>query len=408
VSNVTFLECTKCSAHLPVGVPQNVCPQDGGILFARYDLQPLTQNFKPESLRGREASLWRYREVLPEVEPITLGEGFTPLLPSRELPNVWIKDEGLNPTGSFKARGITVAVSVAKALGLKKLAMPSAGNAGSALAAYAAAAGIEAHVFMPQDVPLANRIECEAYGAKVTLVNGLISDCSRIVGERIKEERAKDEKAGWFDLSTLKEPYRVEGKKTMAYELFEQLASHLPDAVIFPSGGGVGIIGMWKAFEEMEQLGWLDAPDVKGKRPRMIAVQADGCAPIVKAWNEGKPTVEMWNDASTIAAGLRVPRPYGDYLVLDILKRSRGTAVAVSDDEIKSAFHHWARTEGIFAAPEGAASLAAYRKLRSSGFLSEKDKVVLFNTGTGLKYLDVLGQKKTPAPRHIGGIIGPY
>ena len=406
------LECAKCGAHLSADAPRNVCPQDGGILFARYDLESLKQNFKPESLRNREATLWRYREVLPEIEPVTLGEGFTPLLPSREFPNVWIKDEGLNPTGSFKARGITVAVSVAKALGLKKLAMPSAGNAGSALAAYAAAAGIEAHVFMPQEVPLANRIECEAYGAKVTLVNGLISDCARIVGERIKEERSKNEKEGWFDLSTLKEPYRVEGKKTMAYEIFEQLfyqlGGKLPDAIIFPSGGGVGIIGMWKAFDEMEELGWLDASGVKRKRPRMIAVQAKGCAPIVKAWNEGKPTVEMWKDASTIAAGLRVPKPYGDYLVLDILKRSRGTAVAVSDDEIKDAFHHWARTEGIFAAPEGAASLAAYRKLRGNGFLSENDKVVLFNTGTGLKYLDVLGQKKSPAVRNIGGIIGPY
>jgi len=400
---VTYLECTKCGAQISAAVPRNVCPQDGGILFARYDPQSLKQNFKPESLRGREANLWRYREVLPDVEPITLGEGFTPLLPSRELPNVWIKDEGLNPTGSFKARGISVAISVAKALGLKKLAMPSAGNAASALAAYAAASGIEAHIFMPQDVPLANRVECEAYGANVTLVNGLISDCARIVGERKERE-------GWFDLSTLKEPYRVEGKKTMAYELFEQLfyqlGSKLPDAVIFPSGGGVGIIGMWKAFEEMEELGWL--PKETAQRPRMIAVQADGCAPIVKAWNEGKPTVEMWKDASTIAAGLRVPKPYGDYLVLDILKRSRGTAIAVSDNEINAAFHHWARTEGIFAAPEGAASLAAYRKLRSSGFLSKEDRVVLFNTGTGLKYLDVLNQKKMPAPGHIGGIIGPY
>ena len=401
MSRAIYLECTKCAAQFSADIPQNVCPQDGGVLFPRYDLQSLKQNFKPESIRGREASLWRYREVLPDVEPITLGEGLTPLLPSREFPNVWIKDEGLNPTGSFKARGITVAVSVAKALGLKKLAMPSAGNAGSALAAYAAAAALEAHIFMPQDVPLANRIECEAYGAKVTLVNGLISDCARIVSERKDQE-------GWFDFSTLKEPYRVEGKKTMAYELFEQLHGKLPDAVIFPSGGGVGIIGMWKAFEEMEQLGWLSGNKDVAKRPRMIAVQAEGCAPIVKAWNEGKPVVEMWKDASTVAAGLRVPRPYGDYLVLDILKRSRGSAVAVSDAEIKDAFHHWARTEGIFAAPEGAASLAAYGKLRSSGFLSENDKVVLFNTGTGLKYLDVLNQKKTPATRHIGGIIGPY
>jgi threonine synthase len=401
VSRVIFLECTKCGATFSADVSRNVCPQDGGVLFPRYDLQSLKQRFKPESLRNREANLWRYREVLPDVEPVTLGEGFTPLLPSREFPQVWIKDEGLNPTGSFKARGISVTISVAKAMGLKKLAMPSAGNAASALAAYAAASGLEAHIFMPQDVPLANRIECEAYGAKVTLVNGLINDCARIVGERKEQE-------GWFDLSTLKEPYRVEGKKTMGYELFEQLGGKLPDAVIFPSGGGVGVIGMWKAFEEMEQLGWISQPKPGSERPRMIAVQAEGCAPIVKAWEEGKPTVEAWKDASTIAAGLRVPRPYGDYLVLDILKRSRGTAVAVSDAEIKDAFRHWASTEGIFAAPEGAASLAAYRKLRSSGFLSEKDNVVLFNTGTGLKYLDVLNQKRTPASRHIGGIIGPY
>jgi threonine synthase len=406
VSHVTFLECTKCSEHFSADVPQNVCPKDGGILFARYDLQSLKQNFKPEASTGREASLWRYREVLPEVAPINLGEGFTPLLASREFPNVWIKDEGLNPTGSFKARGITVAVSVAKSLGLKKVAMPSAGNAGSALAAYAAAAGIEAHIFMPRDVPAANRIECEIYGAHVTLVNGLISDCGRIVGERKQQE-------GWFDLSTLKEPYRVEGKKTMAYELYEQLRAMdsdrnvratqaLPDAIIFPSGGGVGVIAMWKAFEEMEQLGWIGS-----ERPKMIVVQAEGCAPIVKAFDEGKSVVEPRANASTIAAGLRVPKPYGDYLVLDILRRSKGTAVAVSDDEIRDAVKHWASVEGIFAAPEGAASLAAYRKLRGS-FVSENDRVVLFNTGTGLKYLDVIQPKAKPAARHIGGIIGPY
>jgi len=395
VSNVTYLECTKCGAHLPADLPHNVCPKEGGILFARYDLQTLKKNFNPDSLKGRAANLWRYREVLPEVEPITLGEGFTPLLPSREFPNVWIKDEGLNPTGSFKARGITVAISVAKALGLKKLAMPSAGNAGSALAAYASAASFEAHIFMPRDVPVANRIECETYGAHVTLVNGLISDCARIVSERKERE-------GWFDLSTLKEPFRVEGKKTMAYELFEQLDGKLPDAVIFPSGGGVGVIGMWKAFDEMEELGWIGS-----RRPKMIAVQAEGCAPLVKALNEGKSTVETWPDASTIAAGLRVPRPYGDYLVLDILKRSGGTAVAVSDDEIRDAVRHWASVEGVFAAPEGASSLVAYRKLRDN-FLFKDARVVLFNTGTGLKYLDVIEQKKAPAARHIGGIIGPY
>ena len=395
MSQIAFLECTKCGAHLPADVPQNVCPKDGGILFARYDLQSLKQTFKPEALKGREATLWRYREVLPEVEPITLGEGFAPLLPSREFPNVRIKDEGLNPTGSFKARGISVAISVAKSLGLKKLAMPSAGNAGSALAAYAAAAGLQAYIFMPRDVPAANRIECETYGAHVTLVNGLISDCARIVGERKEQE-------GWFDLSTLKEPYRLEGKKTMAYELFEQLGGELPDAVLFPSGGGVGVIGMWKAFAEMEELSWIGS-----KRPKMIAVQAEGCAPIVKAWDEGSSIIEAWPEASTIAAGLRVPKPYGDYLVLDILRRSKGTAVAVSDDEIRKAVRDWASVEGIFAAPEGAASLAAYRKLRGD-FLSEDDRVVLFNTGTGLKYLDVIEQKKAPTSRHIGGIIGPY
>ena len=379
--NVTHLECTKCGTHLPANVPQNVCPTDGGILFARYDLQTLRQNFKPESLCGREASFWRYREVLPDVPPVTLGEGFTPLLPSREFSNVWIKDEGLNPTGSFKARGISVAISVARSFGLKKLAMPSAGNAASALAAYAAASGMEAHIFMPQDVPLANRVECESYGAKVTLVNGLISDCARIVAER------KD-KEGWFDLSTLKEPYRVEGKKTMAYEVFEQLGGKLPDAIIFPCGGGVGVIAMWKAFDEMEQLGWIRA-----ERPTMIAVQAAGCAPLVKAWNEERSSVESWPDASTVAAGLRVPRPYGDYLVLKILKESRGTAVSVTDEEIISSVKHWARVEGVFAAPEGAASLAAYRKLisqKTPGIISEKDRLVLFNTGTGLKYLDVI------------------
>jgi threonine synthase len=403
VSQVTFLECTKCGAHLAADIPQNVCPKDGGILFARYDLKSIEAKFTPGTLAGREASLWRYREVLPDASPISLGEGFTPLLPSREFSTVWIKDEGLNPTGSFKARGISVAVTAAKALGIKSIAMPSAGNAGSALAAYAAAAQIEAYIFMPQDVPLANRIECEMYGAHLTLVNGLISDCARMVSER------KD-KEGWFDLSTLKEPYRVEGKKTMAYEVFEQLGGKFPDAIIFPSGGGVGVIAMWKAFDEMEELGWVSK---KAKRPRMIVVQAAGCAPIVQAWNEGKNGVEMWKDASTVAAGLRVPKPYGDYLVLDILKRSGGTAIAVTDTEIRDSVCHWASHEGIFAGPEGAASLAAYRKLmkQSAGkpaVLSERDRVVLFNTGNGLKYLDVLQERKLPPARQIGGIIGPF
>ena len=346
--------------------------------------------------------MWRYAEVLPEAEPVSLGEGFTPMLPSREFPNVYIKDEGLNPTGSFKARGMSGAVTMAKAYGLKKLAAPSAGNAASALAAYAAAAGLEAHIFMPKDVPLANRVECESYGAKVTLVDGLISDCARMVAER-------KEKEGWFDVSTLKEPFRVEGKKTMGYEVAEQLGWRMPQGIIYPTGGGVGLIGMWKAFEEMQDLGWIGA-----ERPQMIAVQAAGCAPIAKAWDDATPTAEFWPNAATLAAGLRVPKAYGDYLILDILKKSGGVALAVTDDEIMDALRQWARVEGVFAAPEGAAALAAYRKLRASTFFGPHDKVVLFNTGSGLKYLDVIeGQKKSqhqlaPASRQIGGIIGPY
>ncbi len=342
--------------------------------------------------------MWRYAEVLPDVPPVSLGEGFTPMLPSREFPNVFVKEEGLNPTGSFKARGMSAAVSMAKAYGLKKLAAPSAGNAASALAAYSAAAGLEAHIFMPEDVPLANRIECECYGAHVTLVDGLISDCARMVAERRERE-------GWFDVSTLKEPFRVEGKKTMGYEIAEQFGWKLPDGIIYPTGGGVGLLGMWKAFDEMEELGWIGP-----ERPTMVAVQSSGCAPIVKAWDERKPTSEFWNDASTLASGLRVPKAYGDYLILEILKKSEGIALAATDAEIMEAFQHWARVEGIFAAPEGAASLVAYRKLRASGFFSAEDRVVLFNTGSGLKYLDVIERqkRKTPASRQIGGIIGPY
>ncbi len=346
--------------------------------------------------------MWRYAEVLPDASPVSLGEGFTPMLASREYPNVFIKDEGLNPTGSFKARGLSAAITMARHYGLRKLAIPSAGNAAGALAAYAAAAGLEAHIFMPKDVPLANRVESEYYGARVTLVDGLISDCARMVAERKQKE-------GWFDVSTLKEPYRIEGKKTMGYEVAEQMDWRLPDGIIYPTGGGVGLIGMWKAFDELQQLGWIGS-----ERPRMVTVQSAGCAPIVKAWDEGKNVSEMWPDAATSAAGLRVPKAYGDYIILDILRKSRGIAVAVTDEEIMDALRNWARVEGIFAAPEGAAALAAYRNLRSSGFFSPTDKVVLFNTGTGLKYLDTLAgvntvaQQKLPTSRHIAGIIGPY
>jgi len=378
MASIVFLECTKCGDHLSASTPQTICPKDGGVLYARYDLSKLRNNFKKESLAGRIPTMWRYAEVLPGSDPVTLGEGLTPMLPSQTTPNVFIKDEGLNPTASFKARGMSAAVTMAKHYGLKKLAAPSAGNAASALAAYAAAAGIEAHIFMPKDVPMANRVECQSYGAQVTLVDGLISDCARMVGER-------KEKEGWFDVSTLKEPFRVEGKKTMGYEVAEQLGWKLPQGIIYPTGGGVGLLGMWKAFDEMEELGWIGSA-----RPKMVCVQSAGCAPIVKAWDEGKIVSEMWKNAETSAAGLRVPKAYGDYLILDILKKSGGTAAAATDQEIMDAVGMWARTEGIFAAPEGAAAWVAYRKLRASKFFSPDDQVVLFNTGSGLKYLEVI------------------
>ena len=408
MARIAYLECTKCGERLTPDQPRTLCPKDAGSLYVRYDLEPLRGKFTRESVVKGPKSMWRYAPVLPNVEPVTLGEGFTPLLQSRREANVWIKDEGLNPTGSFKARGLCAAVTMAKAYGLRKLAIPSAGNAAGAMAAYAAAAGIEAHIFMPKDVPQANSIECEAFGAKVTLVDGLISDCARMVGERKQSE-------GWFDVSTLKEPYRVEGKKTMGYEIVEQLGWKMPDAVIYPTGGGVGMIGMWKAFEEMECLGWIGK-----ERSKMISVQASGCAPIAKAFAEGSAVSEMWQDAETIASGLRVPKAYADYVILDILKKSGGAAVTVTDDEMMDACFEWASEEGVFAAPEGAASLFAYRKLRANGFLKENDTVVLFNTGSGYKYIDVIAkymEKSAPAAhggmarpkRHnVGGIISPF
>src|ERR1019366_363132 len=399
---ISYFECTRCGEHLPADRPQNICPKDGGVLYVRYDLASLKGKLRPDDLRGRVASMWRYAEVLPDATPVTLGEGFTAMLSSREFESVYIKDEGLNPTGSFKARGMSAALTMARHYGLKKLAAPSAGNAGGALAAYAAAAGLEAYIFMPKDVPIANRMECDYFGAHVTLVDGLISDCGRMVAER------KD-KEGWFDVSTLKQPFRVEGKKTMGYEVAEQLGWRLPQGIIYPTGGGVGMIGMWKAFDEMEQLGWIGS-----ERPKMITVQAARCAPIVKAWEAGKSTSEMWPAAHTFAAGLAVPKAYGDYLILDILKKSGGTAVAATDGENVAGTWPWGSVEGVFAAPEGAASLVAYEKLRASGFFRTEDKVVLFNTGTAYKYLDMMGaqEKKArpdaPATRNIGGIIGPY
>jgi threonine synthase len=385
VAKISFLECTKCGEHISADTPQTVCPKDGGSLYVRYDFSPYLGKLKATDLSNRTGSMWRYKEVLPDVPPVTLGEGATPMIQSRTNPNVFIKDEGMNPTGSFKARGLSAAVTMCKHYGLKKLAIPSAGNAASALAAYAAAAGIEAHIFMPKDVPQANFIECTMYGAKVTLVDGLISDCAKLVRDGAKEN-------GWFEIATLKEPFRVEGKKTMGYELSEQLGWTLPDAIFYPTGGGVGLIGMWKAFDEMQQFGWIAS-----ERPKMIAVQAQGCEPITKAWNEHKPVSDFYENAHTVAAGLRVPKAYADYIVLDIVKRSAGTALSVSDAELIAAVRECATNDGVFMAPEGAASWVAYRKLIASNFLKSSDRVVLFNTGSGLKYTDVFQNSLKPS-----------
>ncbi|MGD0888893.1 MAG: threonine synthase [Acidobacteriaceae bacterium] len=383
---IAYLECSRCHAKISADTPQTVCTQcveaPAGSLFVHYDLSAL-RGSSPDAVIAREpttpwAGMWRYRSVLPNVQPVTLGEGWTPMLRSKRYANVFVKEEGANPTGTFKARGLAMAVTMARHYGLQKLAVPSAGNAAGALAAYAAAAGIEAHIFMPKDVPFANYVEAVAYGAKVTLVDGLISDCARIVNERKQEE-------GWFDISTLKEPFRIEGKKTMGYELVEQLGWEYPDAVFYPTGGGVGLIGMWKAFEELEELGWVKP----GKRPRMIAVQAAGCAPVVRAYDDGSSVSHIWQNASTFAAGLRVPKPYGDAIILDILRASDGIALTRTDDEILASILDWARNEGIFLSPEGASVTAAYDKLLADGILKPSDRVVLFNTGAGLKYTDV-------------------
>jgi threonine synthase len=350
--------------------------------------------------------MWRYAPVLPPNGSIvTLGEGWTPLLRTRRLgarlgaENLWVKDEGLNPTGSFKARGLACAVSMCVELGIRSVAIPSAGNAAGALAAYAAAAGIEAHIFLPRDVPEANYLESKAYGAAVTLVDGLISDCARLVAERAPAE-------GWFDLSTLKEPYRIEGKKTMGYEVAEQMDWELPDAIFYPTGGGVGMIGMWKAFEEMERLGWIGS-----RRPKMIAVQAEGCQPVVRALAENEARSRFWEDAHTLASGLRVPKPLGDFLVLEAIRKSGGTAVAVSDAAMIDAGIQLAAEEGIFAAPEGAACVAALEKLLQSGFLKPEERIVVYNTGTGLKYAEAYATRFPRAASaeqdKLGGLITP-
>lgn len=386
---VDHLECVRCGRHYPADRPQSVCVQDGGCLFARYDLAAVKKRWRREDLAARDGgvprSMWRYRELLPGEEPVSLGEGWTPLLPARRLgaalggQRLWLKDEGMNPTASFKARGLSCAVTMLRQFGVKQVAIPTAGNAGSALAAYAASAGIEAHIFAPADVPKSNLAEYRYYGAHVTLVQGLISDCGKRVQQAVREK-------GWFDVSTMKEPYRVEGKKTMGLEVVEQLGWRVPEAIFYPTGGGVGLIGMWKAFEEMEQLGWIGA-----ERPRMVAVQAAGCAPVARAFAAGQARAEAWENAATVAAGLRVPKPYADDLILDILRRSKGTAVAVSEEELRAAVGELARTEGVFAAPEAAATVAAARQLYRSGWLNPDDTVVLYLTGGGLKYLEELG-----------------
>ena len=382
---LTHLECSRCAKRFEAGLPHGLC-ECGGPLLARYDLEAAARGMRPGHLELRERNMWRYREVLPLNEQpearLSLGEGFTPLLRAPHLgghlglSGLRIKDESGNPTGSFKARGLAMAVSMARALGATTVCAPSAGNAGSALAAYAARGGVSAKVFVPSDVPSLFIMETTAYGAAVEKVDGLIDAAGRRCAE---EARAN----GWYDCATLKEPYRIEGKKTMGYEIAEQMKWDLPDAIVYPTGGGTGLIGMWKAFDEMEAMGFIGS-----KRPRMYAVQAEGCAPIIKAFQEGKESADPWPDAQTHAHGLRVPRAIGDFLILRSLRQSGGGAVAVSEAEIIQGVKEAARGEGLFMCPEGGACVAAAAKLRAAGALKPDDVTVLFNTGTGFKYVE--------------------
>ncbi|HEX5229321.1 MAG TPA: threonine synthase [Bryobacteraceae bacterium] len=404
---VSHLECSVCGKRREAAKVHALC-ECGGPLLVRYDLAKAKAAWTRESIAHGPSSMWRYAPMLPVHETghiVSLGEGMTPLLRVNRLgekigaKDLWVKDEGINPTGSFKARGLSCAMSMCVDLGLRKVAIASAGNAGSALAAYAAAAGIEAYIYMPRDVPQSNYTECRAYGAHVTLVDGLISDCARLITERKDAE-------GWFDISTLKEPYRIEGKKTMGYEVAEQFAWTLPAAIFYPTGGGVGLIGMWKSFDEMEALGWISS-----KRPKMIAVQAAGCQPVVRAFEQGDAKSTFWDNAHTLAAGLRVPKPLGDALSLTALRASGGTAIAVSDEELLDASIDLAGASGIFPAPEGGACVAALKKLLANGFLGPQERIVIYNTGTGLKYLEAFS---TRFPRSLlseqdklGGLITP-
>jgi threonine synthase len=376
------LECSACGLKHEWPRLQNLCRSCHKPLLAIVDLAAASRTLTRETLATREKSLWRYREMLPlpaDGEQVSLGEGGTPLLRGQKFAtdiDLWIKDESLNPTQSFKARGMSVAVSMAKYLGATKLAAPSAGNAGGALAAYAARAGLEAHIFMPRDTPLANIIECRELGAEITLIDGLITDCGAEIARR-------KEKEGWFDTSTLKEPYRVEGKKTLGYELAEQLSWRLPDVILYPAGGGTGLIGMWKAFDEMDALGWIGK-----KRPRMFAVQASGCAPIVRAFEAGEKTAAEFPDAQTIASGLRVPKAIGDFLMLKILRQSKGGAIAVDDEEMIRVTREVGSKEGLFVCPEGAACFAALKSLQRAGKITPGERVMIFNTSSGIKYLE--------------------
>ena len=391
---LTNLECSSCRECFDADEPHTVCPRCGKVLLARYDLQAAKSVMTKQLIARREATMWRYRELLPVKNAknvISLGEGMTPVYRLQRigkdlgLPNLWIKDEGANPTGSFKSRGMGVALSRAKEFGIKEVAVPSAGNAGGALAAYAARAGMRAHVFMPTDTPRVNIGEVQAFGAEAVLVEGTISDAAKMMSE-INKHR------GWFDCSTLKEPYRLEGKKTMGYEIAEQFGWQFPDVIIYPTGGGTGLIGMWKAFEEAEELGWITgrSPVEKAcKRPRMVVVQSSGCAPIVRAFQTGQVDSTFWEDARTVASGLRVPKAFADYMILKVLYESGGFAVAVDDGEIISDMNYLARTEGIFACPEGAATLTALRALAAKKLVRESETVLLLNTGSGYKYTEL-------------------
>lgn len=386
LSYLSQLKCSGCSKEYSHHELHTFCPACQSPLLSLYDLKRVRQKVDRDEISHRKKGMWRWHELLPVLKKenqIFLGEGDTPLLslPHLEnelgLSNLYVKDESSNPTGSFKARGLAAAVSKAKELGVEKLIIPTAGNAGGAMAAYAARAGLRAHIFMPKDTPFANIEESRMAGAEVILVDGLISDAAGMAGEMARAE-------GWFDVSTFKEPYRVEGKKVMGYELAESFDWSLPDVIIYPTGGGTGLVGMWKAFDELEALGWLE----NTKRPRMVSVQADGCAPVVKAFKEGASFCDFWINAHTIASGLRVPKSFADHLILQNIYESQGTAIAVSDESILDSQRQLATMEGIFAAPEGAATLAALKELIKQGWVHPEERIVLFNTGSGLKYID--------------------